>query len=388
MSFFVPGKWADKRHDGQVPTKDQRVERAAIMKLVTKPAPPFNVDRLFERPVMSPRAAVDDLGLSKADQNSWTTFLGDVVGSANYEPAVRQQVMERLLQEDWDPSLRRVVLQRSVQLFRDMRKAVITVDELAALRKAGPFIGPRGGKWKDAKHTIPWDGASGGNSSRKNGAAKGSANGAPRQNGGPSEKVKELLYLMKPGKVYSFRELKSKVPSLTGFDIAALRESGHLEITGEGEQLGIKLKKSLDPLAYLRLSPKQRVQTFYALEPSGRDLLYAGLRRLQKAGEAKGGLYHRRIPKPGGGYRYIYDEESYKRRKDAHHEGGERKKHAMGQEILRMAQEAGHEGCDMKGMRRLAKKYGRAEVAEHLKGACKKGRLVYKGKRFFLGKGK
>lgn len=24
------------------------------------------------------------------------------------------------------------------------------------LSKAGPFVGPRGGKWADAKHTIPW----------------------------------------------------------------------------------------------------------------------------------------------------------------------------------------------------------------------------------------
>ena len=26
------------------------------------------------------------------------------------------------------------------------------------LQKAGPFVGPRGGKWEDAKHTIPWKG--------------------------------------------------------------------------------------------------------------------------------------------------------------------------------------------------------------------------------------
>lgn len=29
-------------------------------------------------------------------------------------------------------------------------------DPLDFLQKAGPFIGPRGGKWADAKHTIPW----------------------------------------------------------------------------------------------------------------------------------------------------------------------------------------------------------------------------------------
>lgn len=37
---------------------------------------------------------------------------------------------------------------------------ILSIAELAALRKAGqqagPFIGPRGGKWADPKHTIPW----------------------------------------------------------------------------------------------------------------------------------------------------------------------------------------------------------------------------------------
>ncbi len=32
------------------------------------------------------------------------------------------------------------------------------VVSIEGLRKAGPFIGPRGGKWKDAKHTIPYEG--------------------------------------------------------------------------------------------------------------------------------------------------------------------------------------------------------------------------------------
>lgn len=32
-----------------------------------------------------------------------------------------------------------------------------TIDEWFAKAEGGPFIGPRGGKWADAKHTIPWD---------------------------------------------------------------------------------------------------------------------------------------------------------------------------------------------------------------------------------------
>lgn len=252
MTFFVPTAWAFQQRHGQVPKHDP-AESAGIMKLVTQPAPPFSVDRLFERPVMTPRAAVDDLGLSKADQNSWATFLGDVVGSARYEPTVRQQVAERLMQEAWDPSLRRVVMQRAAQLFRDtgMRKSA----------KPVPKPGPR-------------------------------------------------------------------APVITA---AELKE------------------------------------------------------RLKKA-EAKGGLYHRRVPKSGGGFKYYYDPKSYNESRGAHHDGAEMRKYAMGSEVTKAATTAGHEGCDAKTMRRLAKKYGRAELADHLKSSCKSGKLVYKGKRFYLGK--
>ncbi len=42
-------------------------------------------------------------------------------------------------------------------------KSMAGIDGLGDyLEKAGPFIGPRGGKWADAKHTIPWQLGSGG----------------------------------------------------------------------------------------------------------------------------------------------------------------------------------------------------------------------------------
>jgi hypothetical protein len=33
---------------------------------------------------------------------------------------------------------------------------IVDLTFLHELKKSGPFIGPRGGKWADAKHTIPW----------------------------------------------------------------------------------------------------------------------------------------------------------------------------------------------------------------------------------------
>ena len=38
----------------------------------------------------------------------------------------------------------------------EAKKGGFAMDLTQYLEKAGPFIGPRGGKWADAKHTIPW----------------------------------------------------------------------------------------------------------------------------------------------------------------------------------------------------------------------------------------
>jgi hypothetical protein len=47
--------------------------------------------------------------------------------------------------------------EKAKQKRRDAEKAKKAILVAPALRKAGgPFIGPRGGKWADAKHTIPW----------------------------------------------------------------------------------------------------------------------------------------------------------------------------------------------------------------------------------------
>jgi hypothetical protein len=47
------------------------------------------------------------------------------------------------------------------------------IDRLARMVKGGPYIGPRGGKWADAKHTISWDDAAKPKkSSKKKGATK------------------------------------------------------------------------------------------------------------------------------------------------------------------------------------------------------------------------
>ena len=118
------------------------------------------------------------------------------------------------------------------------------------------------------------------------------------------------------------------------------------------------------------------------------DELREAKRARKSLEKAEGGTYHRRAPKPGGGYRYFYNKDSYDRSKGAHQSGEDVRSSAMGADVTKALTDAGHEGCNHNAMRQLAKKYGRAELADHLKGQAKRGKLVYKGKKFYLGKGK
>lgn len=108
---------------------------------------------------------------------------------------------------------------------------------------------------------------------------------------------------------------------------------------------------------------------------------------LQKA-EARGGSYHRRIPKPGGGFRYIYDAEKYASREDAHVSGSEARKAAMCKNLSGAVEKAGEEGCDVKALKPLAQRYGREDLVKEMKGRIKSGEWTYKGGRLYKAKAK
>lgn len=40
---------------------------------------------------------------------------------------------------------------------KEAKKSLDPISDLESFAKGGPYIGPRGGKWKDAQHKIPWD---------------------------------------------------------------------------------------------------------------------------------------------------------------------------------------------------------------------------------------
>lgn len=103
---------------------------------------------------------------------------------------------------------------------------------------------------------------------------------------------------------------------------------------------------------------------------------------LEKA-EARGGSYHRRVPKPGGGYTYYYDEEKYKNSKQAHTNGKETQHGYISGKIQKCIEEAGGKGCGPESFSDLVKKYGAKTVANVFK---KDPKYSFKKGKFFLQK--
>ena len=105
-----------------------------------------------------------------------------------------------------------------------------------------------------------------------------------------------------------------------------------------------------------------------------------------RKGDPKGGKYHRRIPLPKGGYRYIYDPKKYQGRADAHVSGEEALKAAITKSVTEAVTGSGSKGLEVKALRALAKKHGRDHVVAHLTEAHKSGALKLKKGRLFAGK--
>ncbi len=106
---------------------------------------------------------------------------------------------------------------------------------------------------------------------------------------------------------------------------------------------------------------------------------------MQKAVE-RGGKYVKRIPKPGGGYHYIYDEKKYAQRKDAHISGSDAAKTYITHRVERLLES--QKSFHPKELEGLVKRYGVKAVAgvldEHHKAGkieLKKGKIVVKAKK-------
>lgn len=100
-------------------------------------------------------------------------------------------------------------------------------------------------------------------------------------------------------------------------------------------------------------------------------------------GEARGGKYHRRIPKDGGGYRYVYDESKYAKRQDAHINGEEASLAYVTKQVVGLVEKAGKAGCPIKELKPLVRKFGADRVASVLKNNAG-GKIKYENKKIWL----
>lgn len=136
------------RIPGQVPNK----ERLDLIREVSRTGKRSRIDDHGATPRPTVASVVQGLGLDRARESQWSRLIQDIATPTATSIAVRKAVIAKLLEDKADPELKRALLQRTLRYHRDLKKSFVEEE----LWKAGPFIGPRGGKWADAKHTIPW----------------------------------------------------------------------------------------------------------------------------------------------------------------------------------------------------------------------------------------
>jgi hypothetical protein len=108
---------------------------------------------------------------------------------------------------------------------------------------------------------------------------------------------------------------------------------------------------------------------------------------LEKA-QARGGKYHRRIPKQNGkGYTYVYDEEKYANRRDAHTNGDENSDGYILSKMMSQIEQAGKGGCGTDQFKSLVEKYGSKKVGALLQKEATAKKIIFKKGKFYSNSG-
>jgi hypothetical protein len=378
---------------GQIP--DRRIIKE-LQALTAMPSRQMNLLN-STHPCFTPERVVEGLGMSRGQENDWAQHIAKAMTSPN-ELVMRQDIMSKMYEERMDADLRRVLFQRSMSLWREKGRMAKSVSVVSAveLKKAGPFIGPRGGKWKDAAHTIPWEAApeqlglfvdrpkvtpgerkeitgmvvstvgppsmeaekEAAAKQREEMKAKAKRGEEARKKRGvtPAQwyDVNKAIKQLEPGKLYDTTVISGKFGIRA---VAALADVGRIERV----QRGVKMKFRV---------PKEKL----------------------KKSDPRGGTYVKRVPKAGGGFRYFYDEDKYKNHEGAHVSGKDAAEATVTKAVAGHIKNAGKAGCELSALKPLVKRYGAELVGGMLNGACgnggnlqyKNGRLFSKSERFIV----
>lgn len=134
--------------------------------------------------------------------------------------------------------------------------------------------------------------------------------------------------------------------------------------------LSRSLYERMDPA--LRRAILQRSSTYYRSRRG----------RLHKA-SPRGGKYHRRAAKPGGGFRYYYDPGKYERSRDAQVEGKSAARAHVQKAVGKLLESRGKTGCEIGDVRGLVKRYGAEVVGEALDDMRSSGNLTFAGGKLY-----
>lgn len=129
------GKWADAAH--KVAWKDKKATAST--------AQSYDQKR---------KAAVKRMGPLSEKFGSWRKLSEAITsGEVSATAVEKQYVGGEANDEQWDRDY-----DSDREYFENKRreKSMDAISGLESLSKGGPYIGPRGGKWADAKHTVAW----------------------------------------------------------------------------------------------------------------------------------------------------------------------------------------------------------------------------------------
>ena len=390
-SFVIPAHFNRVRVGGQVPSR----EGMEAMRLVSKPAPEFDVARLLDHtnPMLTVDSITRDLGFDLGKSNEWNQFLKQAMTASNNEIVFRQAVMAKCLESKFDSGLRRALLQRSLQHWRGLHKAgdvqVLTPDQL--LEKG--WKGKRGG---DIDHIGP-DGKPVYKESKPKKTKKKKLDAAAMEAAALEVLAKDPQQLWEPDKLA--KELgtgKKKTKDLLiqmALDEKIFGESIEIEVSASEKQAkyGFHSAKSIwvfagegkysDKKLGMGWSGKKRLKT--AQKKQDAKLPKKVKKSLEK-GEAVGGMYHRRVArKSGKGFTYYYKPEDYNKRKDAHVNGEDAERTHISGKVMKCVEGVGKGGCGVDGFKDLVKKYGSKKVAASLTEHTNGGKLSFKKGKFY-----
>ncbi len=199
---------------------------------------------------------------------------------------------------------------------------------------AGPFIGPKGGKYADANHTVAWHG----------------------------EGMQKAI-LMSPDALAA--EIGGKVKrDNAAQSVNAKRKKADAEYA--------RAKKAEEKTKLSKSMSRGEIHSFYVKRAKERS------EEVQKA-EARGGSYHKRVTREDGKHRYYYDPDKYASSKDAQVDGAEAEKKRIRSLIDKRLDEG---NCSIEHFKELAKKYGADKVGESLRAGHGDGTIKFENGLF------